>query len=396
MRGAPPFGPERLVTLENWQDPPWNRWSFQHVRELVPSARIARPAVARVLAETPRDALSVAFATADGTTTVGRFLEASQTDGFLVLHGGRIAAEHYWNAMTPETPHLLQSVSKSITATVAGRVVARGMLETDALVSEVVPALAGSSFEGATVRHLLDMRAGTRFDETYEDPASDVQTSDQVYGWRPRTSPDLPEDALAFFGTLVNDGEHGGAFRYRSVLVDVLASVLESACGKRFSELVSAEVWGPMGAEHDAEVTLDAHGNAMADGAISATLRDMGRFGLLYLPDDPVGSAVVPPQWLADTVAGAPDGPRAFREGENVPGFPPGSHYRNCWWVREPPQPMLCALGIFGQYVFVDAATDTVVVKLSSCPKSVDWESVECGVRAARAIGSALCGDQGR
>jgi CubicO group peptidase (beta-lactamase class C family) len=80
----------------------------------------------------------------------------------------------------------------------------------------------------------------------------------------PRVDPGLPADAISYFATLRNDGPHGGPFRYRSVLTDVLAWVLERAGGARFHELVSAELWAPMGAEFDAEVTLDSRGNPAA------------------------------------------------------------------------------------------------------------------------------------
>src|SRR5205807_6702285 len=106
-----------------------------------------------------------------------------------------------------------------------------------------------------------------------------VRAYEQVYLWRPRTTRGLPADALSYFATLRNDGEHGGPFRYRSILTDVLAAAIERAAGVRLHELIERELWEPMGAEFDAEVTLDAHGNPLADGGLCATLRDLGRFG---------------------------------------------------------------------------------------------------------------------
>src|SRR5215472_10239128 len=103
MGGAPPFPPEALVTLGNWQEPPFNRWAFQHIREL--------------LAET-------------------------YTDGFLVLHRGRIVTEQYFNGMGPDTPHLLMSVSKSVVSSVAGILAGQGLLDVNARVEQVVPELA--------------------------------------------------------------------------------------------------------------------------------------------------------------------------------------------------------------------------------------------------------------
>src|SRR5215510_8984604 len=185
--------------------------------------------------------------------------------------------------MAPDTPHLLMSVSKSVTAAVAGVLAGRGQLDVSAPVTAVVPELAGTSFDGCTVQHLLDMRAGTAFNEDYADSEADVRTYERVYLWRPPDGRPVPEDAIAYFATLHNDGPHGGPFRYRSILTDVLAWVIERAAGDRLHELISRELWQPMGAEFDAEVTLDRRDNPMADSGVSATLRDLARFGLLFL-----------------------------------------------------------------------------------------------------------------
>jgi CubicO group peptidase (beta-lactamase class C family) len=392
MTGAPPFGPDNLVTLAHWQDPPGNRWAFQHVRELVPSAAIRRrTGPVWQLPRAEQDVMDLVVASGDGTTTVGDHLAETQTDGFLVLHRGHVVVERYFNNMEPDTRHLLMSVSKSVTGAVAGCLVGRGLLDVDALVTEVLPELSGSSFDGATVQQLLDMRTGTRFDETYDDPAADVRVYEQVYLWRPRVDPELPPDALTYFGTLENDGDHGGPFRYRSILFDVLAWVLERVGGARFHELVSSEIWAPMGAEFDAEVTVDGHGNAMADGGISATLRDVGRFGLLFLPVElPGRPEVLSPAWIADTVRGAADGSDAFEAGDWTSGFPAGAHYRNGWWVADPAAPFFYGSGIYGQNVFVHGPTQTVVVKLSTWPTPLGKRAIETTVRAVTVIGSHL------
>ena len=105
----------------------------------------------------------------------------------------------------------------------------------------------------------------------------------QAPSGRPQARVDLPTDITAYYATLANERSHGGRFDYRSILTDVLAWVMERAAGARFADLVASELWAPMGAEDDAEVTVDGHGNAMADGGVSCTLRDLARFGLLLL-----------------------------------------------------------------------------------------------------------------
>src|SRR5580692_6585707 len=306
MAGVPPFPEQSLVTLANWQDPPFNRWAFQHIRELIPTARIARAAAPAPLPRAERDILGFQFTYGDRELTVAGMLEETYTDGFLVLHQGRIVAEHYFNGMAPDVPHLLMSVSKSVTSAVAGVLAGQGLLRVSTAVEEIVPELGGTSFEGATVQDLLDMRAGTRFDENHDNPEADVRTYERVYLWRPDTAEPRPADALAYYATLANDGEHGGPFRYRGILTDVLGWVLEKAGRARLHDLIARLIWQPMGAEFDAEITVDAHGNAMADGGVCATLRDLGRFGLLFAAggvEPRRRQGVVPSAWIRDTIA---------------------------------------------------------------------------------------------
>jgi CubicO group peptidase (beta-lactamase class C family) len=385
MAGVPPFPDQSLVTLANWQDPPFNRWAFQHIRELIPTARIARPAVPSPLPRAERDILGFRFRNGDRELTVAEMLEETYTDGFLVLHQGHVVAEHYFNGMAPDVPHLLMSVSKSVTSAVAGVLAGRGELRVSAAVQEIVPELGGTSFEGATVQDLLDMRAGTRFDENYANLEADVRTYERVYLWRPDNEEPRPTDALGYFATLQNDGPHGGPFRYRSILTDVLAWVIERAAGTRLHELIARELWQPMGAEFDAEITLDAHGNPMADGGICACLRDLARFGQLYLER---GRVIVPEDWISDTIRGAPDGAQAFAAGGH-PG-PAGAHYRNCWWVWQPDVPFYQAAGINGQGVYVHVPSQTVVAELSTWPTAQSAEAADCAARAVLAISNAL------
>lgn len=392
MAGPPPFAPERTVTLAHWQEPPFNRWSFQHVRDLIPTARIRRgEGPVRKLPRDDRDLSGVAFEVGGRRWDLDRMLEQTYTDGFLVLHRGRVVTERYLNGMTPDTTHLLMSVSKSVTSTVAGVLAGRGALDPAAPLEDVVPELARTSFRGATVQHLLDMRAGTKFDETYDNVDADVRVYEQVYLWRPREGRRLPADAIGYFATLRNDGEHGGPFRYRSILTDVLGWVVERAGGARLPELISRELWRPMGAEFDAEITVDARGNAMADGGMCATLRDLARFGQVILQASRPGrSGIVPHEWMHDTIRGAPDGPAAFRLGDNPPGYPNGAHYRNCWWVRYPSIPFFNASGINGQSVYVHVPTQTVVAKFSTWPTALSPRFSRVTVAAVQAIAAAL------
>jgi CubicO group peptidase (beta-lactamase class C family) len=99
---------------------------------------------------------------------------------------------------------------------------------------------------------------------------------------------------------------------------------------------------------------------------------------------------IVPSSFVADTLRGAPDGVAAFVEGDDTPGFPPGAHYRNCWWVRDPSAPYFHASGIYGQNLFVHVPTETVVVKLSTWPRPLQRRSADVAAAAVEAIGAYL------
>jgi CubicO group peptidase (beta-lactamase class C family) len=379
MVGPPPHPPQARVTLENWQDPPFNRWGFQHVRDLIPTARIRRgDGPVRRLPRAERDLSRVSVRAAGHRVRLSRLLEETYTDGLLVLHRGRVVTERYENGMAADSQHLLMSVSKSITSTAAGVLVGEGALRPDDLVTEHVPDLAGTSFEGCTVRHLLDMRAGTRFDEDYANVHADVRIYEQIYLWRPRTDRHLPSSITDYYATLGNAGPHGGPFEYRSVLTDVLGWVLERAAGERFADLLSRTVWGPMGAEFDAEITVDAHGNAMADGGISCTLRDLARFGQLMLDRGRWGRRqVVPAAWIHDTVTADDDTVAAFASTADARSYPPGAFYRNKWWVLDPTGPVFAGSGINGQTVLVHVPARVVIAKFSTWP--VAWDETFAG-----------------
>jgi CubicO group peptidase (beta-lactamase class C family) len=374
MRGDPP-APEALVTLDNWQDPPFNRWGFQHIRDLIPTARIARGAGRPWnLPREDRDLMKARVKAGPRTVGLARLLEDTYTDGLLVLHRGRVLTEAYFNDLTPSTTHLCMSVSKSITSVALGVLIGRHALAPSDLVTHHIPELAGTSFEGCTVRHLLDMRAGTKFNEDYADMSADVRVYEQIYLWRPRVTPGLPASMTDYYGTLTNQGPHGGPFDYRSVLTDVLGWVLERAGGGRFADLVSSLLWAPMGAEFDAEITVDGHGHPMADGGICTTLRDLARFGELMRRGGRRGARqVVPRDWVRDTLRPDADQAEAFLASEDAHEYPAGAYYRNKWWVIDPSKPIYAGSGINGQTILIHVPAEVVIAKFSTWP--VAWDA---------------------
>jgi CubicO group peptidase (beta-lactamase class C family) len=386
MEGFPP-PPDKVVTVADpWQSGPLNRWAFQHVRELVPTARVTRAETASPLSADAVDLNAVATTSIDGRRIrLPEWLEETHTDAFVVVRHGRIVDERYFNGMTPATTHLLMSITKSVVGTVAGILAGRGRLDPDELVTAYVPELAGTSFEGATVRHLLDMRAGTRFNEDYEDPEADVVRYESAIGWGPADQADH-HGLYDYITTLPNKGPHGGAFDYRSILTDVLGWILEKVTGTRLADLVSREVWQPIGAEHDADFTVDRCGTPAADGGLCVTARDLARFGLPYNTDGYYnGQRVVPQSWVHDCRYRDDDLRRAYSRSEFAQSRP-GWIYRNKWWVRDGDEGTLMGVGIYGQMLYIDPPANTVIAKLSSWPQASPDDLKAAHVRGAEAV----------
>jgi hypothetical protein len=369
MTGFPP-APESQVTLANWQDPPFNRWAFKHLRELIPSHVI--PAAPPGAAPLPASALPLGnppLTRLDGSVaTLDAVLAETFTDAFLVMHDGQVVAERYYDGMTAGTRHLLMSVSKSILGCVAGVLADRGLLDPGAPVTAYVPEAARSGYAGATIRDLLDMRTGVAFRETYTAPDAEVRVMERSMGWRPMQPAD-PQGAYPYLLTLGSAGPHGGDFSYRSADSDMLGWACERASGIRTADLVSALVWQPIGAEADAEITCDPLGSAIPDGGISATARDLARFGQMLVDDGVArGQVVVPEAWLADVRSPEPGVRDAFARTDNEPVLPGGWYRSQFWVIPGPGGPVLVCLGIHGQLIYADRASRTVVVKMSTWP----------------------------
>ena len=287
------------------------------------------------------------------------FLDSTSTDGFLILMGDQIVHESYRGDYGPNSRHIAMSISKSFCGALASIVLDAGTLAEHTLVCTVVPELSGGLFEGATVRHLLDMTAAPRYGMNYLDPKSEVNGGDRAAGWRPRISGDIP-GTRDYLSSLRGHGRHGARFQYCSATTEALAWVLERASGVPYPELMSRSLWSRIGAEDDALITVDEFGDPYACAGMVMRLRDLARFGRLMLNEGAFeGSQIVPSAWIDQIRAGG-----ACSTDEPV-GSTRGT-YKNQWWVAGDTNGSFYGAGIFGQYLWLDPATDVVIAKFSS------------------------------
>jgi len=353
---------------EDWDRAPWNRWTFQHIAEILPTAPVRHaPDHVIELKQDFQPLGSIPFSAEGTTVRISDWIESSFTDGFIVIKNNTIIAEQYLNGMTPSTLHLAQSVSKSITATAFGILAARGLVEPERLIIDYLPELAQTAYATARVQHILDMTSGVRFDENYTDPYSDVGKIDIASGWKQAT---LPGKWPSSMHELILDLKttirpHGAQFEYRSIETDVLAWVMERVTGKSLSEIVSEEIWQKIGAEHDACFTVDSTGFALGDGGFNASLRDFARFGLLWANHGKVNSQqILSPSWIEATR----DGDSSLFHSPHTDILPEGA-YRNQFWLTKGQNGVLLCRGVFGQLIYIDCERSFLAVKLSTWPE---------------------------
>ncbi len=374
------------VPRMDWDRPPWNRWSFQHVRDILPTVEVSRGSdAAHVFESSPALLDDVLVPGLDGKAVpLDTLLEDTFTDGFMVMKHGTVVCERYFNGMTDRTLHLSQSVAKSFVGVLAGILVDRQLLDIDAPISFYLPELVATGWKGTTLQQVLDMTTGVKFSETYTDPYSDIGQVDVACGWKP-----IPEGADPAFkwpahmwelilGLKTCARPHGEKFEYRSIETDVLAFCMERVTGKRLPQLLSEELWQKMGAYQSACFTVDSAGFATADGGLNACLRDYARFGQLMLDN---GGGIIPHEWVKATRTGH----HGHFEGRYASTLPGGA-YRNMFWIDGTVDHALLARGVFGQLIYINHVTGVVVAKVSSWPDFVAPELEIATLNAIHAI----------
>ncbi|MEM7278754.1 MAG: serine hydrolase [Pseudomonadota bacterium] len=369
------------IGIANFQSGPHNRWAFSHIREILPTANIAHDS-ARVLklqrAEDYSSDFSVEFQ--GKRQSIIDIARQQYIDGLLVLRDGKVVHEAYYGALTRDRQHLMMSQTKSVVGLLAGIFESRGLIDFDETVAHYVPELAGSGWGPDNLRTLLDMRDGADYTEDYEDLGSTVRLQDCAVGWGQgdHCPANGPKGGYEFYPTVGRNEDNLGRFVYKSGTTDALGWVLEAAGGAPLADLIAEYIWRPMGAEHDAYITVDSTGFALADGGMNATLRDMGRFGQLMLNrGEALGTQVVPAAFIDDIFLQSGDPEWPYPSGAGYEDY-----YRSQWWGHGNGEGDVSAAGIHGQYLHVAPKANIVVAVFSTWPRAdggrdkLGWESV--------------------
>jgi CubicO group peptidase (beta-lactamase class C family) len=283
-------------------------------------------------------------------------LEYFKTDGLIVLHGGVLAYENYWQGNSKDQPHISWSVAKSFLSALIGIAYHEGLIED--LKDPITKYLAdfnGTGYENVPIKDILQMSSGIIFNEDYADYNSDINKFARALA---------QGTSMRDFAKNLKNGKKPGTFNhYVSIDTQMLAMLLEEVSSQSVAKNLEEKIWSKIGMEHDAYYMVDDTGTAWALGGLNATLRDYVKFGQLYLNGGRWNDEqVVPEEWVHAS------------HSLNEPHLQPGENqnssstwgYGYQWWIPGFPSSDYLAAGIYNQYIYIDPITKVVIAKTSS------------------------------
>lgn len=339
---------------------------YRNADRLFATREIKADGPAYPLPEAPVDFNGLSFDFAGESFDVDTYIRRANVAGLLIVHDGRIALERYALGNTEDTRWISFSVAKSVVSMLIGAAVRDGYIsDVDEPVTDYLPRLKGSVYDGVTIRDLLQMSSGIAWNEDYADPQSDVNT----YPWY---------DVMAlydFVGRKPRVAKPGARFNYNSADAELVGTLLRAAIGNNLSNYLATKIWQPFGMESDANWLLgSANGGEVGGCCISATLRDYGRIGIFALSDGrlPDGTAVLPAGWMQESLA-----PSNAYDG-----------YGYLWWLGDDGE--YEARGVFGQGIFVHPGHEIVIVKHGVWENAYAQQDVNFDTAFYRAVVRAL------
>jgi hypothetical protein len=387
MKGFPPPA-EKQVDKSALMKPPYNRWAYQNMRMLYPSANVPHANIVEPLNKSIDGAIErlKIQKPGSGMVDVETWLMETYSDAVVVVHRNRIVYERFLNGMHSHQPHQMMSVTKSFAGIFGLLAVTDGLVSEDEKVSKIIPELPESgAFGDATFRQILDMTNSMDFSEDYADPESGIVHYAIVLGLFPpvegRTyAPNMYE----YLPTLNKDPNHahGEIFHYQTPKTDVVNWVTNRVTGKSFHDALYDRLWSKLGTDGETYVLLDKNATLFAGGGLNATPYDLARFGMMMINDgkSPSGNQIVPPSVIKTLSDGADR--KAFQMGPNGAKGKDGEKglmadgdwsYRAQWWVRHTPgKEAFMALGVHGQWIYLNVHRQIAIIKQSSQPVSTD------------------------
>ncbi len=362
---APPAMSPSVLT---WT-PEQQAYGYRHMEDLVPTAVVKRGSTVRELPVSPHQ-IDPTFTFGGKPWTLESYMAAYRVSGLIAIKDGKIILERYGLDRTPAERWTSFSVAKSVTSTLIGAAIQDGKIKSlDEPVSRYIPQMAGGVYDAVTIRQLITMTSGVKWNEDYSDPNSDVAK----VGLTPVK--DGVNPVVAYMRGLPREAPPGTKFVYKTGETDLAGILLSNAVGKPMADYFSEKIWAPFGMEQDAFWVEDTAGHERGGCCLSMTLRDYARFGLFMLEGGKAGGAqVLPAGWIEDATS------------PHVKDPP----YGYFWWLVPGGYE---AEGIFGQVIAV-FPKDHLVIAMNSAWKEADpdanWEAEYALVKAIQAASQTV------
>ncbi|MEX8507138.1 MAG: serine hydrolase domain-containing protein [Leptothrix ochracea] len=329
---------------------------FRHMDQIFPVRVFHRSGPESVLPIGPALNMPSSYVFDGQSKSTTKLLEDTDTTGLLVMRNGQIVHEHYGRGNDASSHAMSWSVGKSVVSLLVGLAVQDGLIQSiDDPLTRYAPELAGTAYEGVSLKQALQMSSGVRWSEDYSNSDSDVMRFGRTFA--------LGGSLVNFARTLPREHAPGTFNRYNSLDVQVLGLALRHATGLPLATYLEKRLWSRMGMSADGDWLLDDTGTEFAAGGINVTLRDYARIGQLCLQNGRwQGEQLVPAAWIA--ASHHPDAPHLLPGARANADSPFGYGY--LWWVPEAVDGPYTAMGVYNQFIYIDPAHQVVIAKTSA------------------------------
>jgi len=340
--------------------------TLRNIDRLFPTRIVRRGAKVYPLPASSKPLGDVKFSSLGRDCDLYDYVSLNRVSGLLVIKSGKVAFETYQLGNSSETRWASMSMAKSITATLVGAAIKDGSIKgIDDQITRYLPRLADTAYDGATVRHLLQMTSGLQWNESYTDPQSDRRRMLAAQNNQQAAS------IVELMAKLPRAAEPGTRWNYSTGETHVVGALLRAAVGRPLAEYLSDKIWRKFGMESDALWWLESpDGLEVGGSGLSAALRDYGRFGLFLLGGGWAGGeGVLPDGWIEEASSTKIVNGTRVDYGYMLWPITSGSDRINDGAFE--------ARGIFGQHIYMNPRESVVIAVWSAQPKATDKATVD-------------------
>ena len=382
------------VELSNWRKYPYNSWSFVNVRNLIPTAQIpVKPNSKPNFISKFKYFDDLEINHKEKKFLLKDIFNKCNTDAFLVMHKGKLLFEYFDNFTKKSTPHIIFSISKSLTSLLFGIIQKKYKINLNSQVCHYIPELTNTAYRNATIRNVLDMNVSSDFIEDYSGEAEIFKKYRASTGWDviEEGVDNVPHGLYEFLSSMPSSSKklpHGTKYHYCSPHSDLLGWIIERICGDKYYNILSKLLFLPAGLKDDANVTLDKWGASRSAGGISISPYDLLILSELVRCYGSNGkNQIIPESWIDDFINFKDN--KCYLNQDKLERFPNGN-YRSKWYQTGFQDNEFCAIGIHGQNIWINPKKELTIIRMSSASDPINIKTEELMFSVFKEISNSL------